>query len=33
VPFGSGILDNTGFATQGWNISGNIFLNTYHDVN
>jgi hypothetical protein len=33
VPFGSGILDNTGFARTGWNIGGNININTYHDVN
>ncbi len=33
VPFGSGILDNTGAARDGWSISGNMFINTYHDVN
>ena len=33
VPFGSGILDNTGSARTGWTIKGNYFINTYHDVN
>jgi parallel beta-helix repeat protein len=33
VPFGSGIIDNTGSATVGWNLSGNINIGTYHDVN
>ncbi|HEY3823322.1 MAG TPA: right-handed parallel beta-helix repeat-containing protein [Bryobacteraceae bacterium] len=33
VPFGSGILDNTGNATQGWIITGNDNINTYHPVN
>jgi parallel beta-helix repeat protein len=33
VPFGSGILDNTGSATVGWTISGNVNVGTYHDVN
>jgi hypothetical protein len=33
TPLGSGVLDNTGFARNGWNISGNTYINTAHDVN
>jgi parallel beta-helix repeat protein len=33
VPFGSGLIDNTGSAMAGWNIAGNIYINTAHDVN
>lgn len=32
-PFGSGMIDNTGNATQGWNINGNSFLNVFHEMN
>ena len=32
-PFGSGLIDNTGNATQGWIISGNTYLNVYHNIN
>lgn len=31
--FGSGLIDNTGNATQGWIISGNTYLNVYHAIN
>ncbi len=32
-PFGSGLIDNTGSALQGWVISGNQYINVYHAVN
>jgi hypothetical protein len=31
--FGSGLIDNTGNATQGWIINNNTYLNLYHAVN
>jgi hypothetical protein len=33
TPFGSGLIDNTGNATQGWIINGNTYLNLYHAIN
>lgn len=33
TPFGSGLIDNTGNATQGWIIGGNTYLNVFHAVN
>jgi parallel beta-helix repeat protein len=33
APFGSGLIDNTGNATQGWIITGNTNVNTVHAVN
>lgn len=33
VPFGTGILDNTGSATTGWIITGDVYINTFQGVN
>jgi parallel beta-helix repeat protein len=32
-PFGSGLIDNTGTATQGWLISGNTYTNLSRAIN
>jgi hypothetical protein len=32
-PFGSGLIDNTGFALTGWTVSGNNYLNLWHQIN